>query len=175
MSETKEQIIETLKSIREAIDDEGVSYGEIYYLQTHQQDVMDYGDIMLAQWAGISEVQWNNGCLYDKDQLLEDLKTLNKVEQLQELVLDGTVYKIMLVRHFEDEYDYDDDFDGKLNDFLKHYIDNDQLDELDLGGVCITQDTSNDFEEDKFISFVELATRYKGYVEIREHKTVISI
>ena len=171
MSETKEQIIETLKSIREAIDDEGVSYGEIHYLQTHQQDVMDYGDIMLAQWAGISEVQWNNGCLYDKDPLLEDLKTLNKVEQLQELVLDGTVYKIMLVRYFEDEYD----FDGKLNDFLKHYIDNDQLDELNLGGVCIVQDTSSEFEEDKFISFVELATRYKGYVEIREHKTVISI
>ena len=81
----------------------------------------------------------------------------------------------MLVRYFEDEYDYDDDFDGKLNDFLKHYIDNDQLDELDLGGVCIMQDTSNEFEEDQFISFVELATRYKGYVEIREHKTVISI
>ena len=63
MSETKEQIIETLKSIREAIDNEGVSYGEIHYLQTHQQNVMDYGDIVLAQWAGISEVQWNNGCV----------------------------------------------------------------------------------------------------------------
>ena len=171
MSETKEQIIETLKSIKEAIDNEDVSYGEIHYLQSHQQDVMDYGDIVLAQWAGISEVQWNNGYLYDKDQLLEDLKTLNKVEQLQELVLDGTVYKITSVKYFEDEYD----FDGNLNDFLKHYIDNDQLDELDLGGVCIRQDTSNGFEEYQFISFVELATRYKGYVEIREHKTVISI
>lgn len=50
---------ETLKSIKKAIENEGVSYGEILYLQEHQDEVLKSGDIELAQWAGISERRWN--------------------------------------------------------------------------------------------------------------------
>ena len=67
MLESKEEIIETLKSIREAIEDEHVSYGEIYFLETHKQDVLDFGDIVLAQWANISEEEWNQGKLRIED------------------------------------------------------------------------------------------------------------
>ena len=111
----------------------------------------------------------------DKKQLLKDLKDLNKVEQLQELVINSTVYTITSVRYFEDEYDYDDEFNGKINDFLQYYIDNDTLEELNLAGVHVMENPNNEYEEDEFIPFIELATKYKGSVSIRAHKTVMSI
>ena len=69
--ETKEEIIATLDSIKESIENECISYGEIHYLQAHQQDVLEYGDINTAQWADISEEEWNNGELYTD--FLDDL------------------------------------------------------------------------------------------------------
>lgn len=84
--ETKEEIIATLDSIKESIENECISYGEIFYLQSHQQDVLEYGDINMAQWADISEEEWNNGELYtdfldDLDKVY-DLLTISKEEFL---------------------------------------------------------------------------------------------
>lgn len=64
--ETKEQILEQLNSIREEIEKEQVSYGEISYLNCHKQEVLDTGDILLCQWAGISEDEYNSGELFDE-------------------------------------------------------------------------------------------------------------
>lgn len=48
-----------LASIKQSIEDENVSYGEIAYLCSHQDEVKQFGDIELAQWAGITEDEWN--------------------------------------------------------------------------------------------------------------------
>ena len=84
--ETKEEIKATLDSIKESIENECISWGEIAYLQSHQQDVLDYGDIVMAQWADVSEEEWNNGELYtdfldDLDKVY-DLLILHKHEFL---------------------------------------------------------------------------------------------
>ena len=86
IEETKEEIIATLDSIKESIENERISYGEIFYLQSHQQDVLEYGDINMAQWADISEEEWNRGELYtdfldDLDKVY-DLLILHKHEFL---------------------------------------------------------------------------------------------
>lgn len=44
-----------LKKIKQAIEDENISYGEIFWLQEHQDIVKEYGDIVLAEWANIPE------------------------------------------------------------------------------------------------------------------------
>ncbi len=49
---------ERLKEIRRAIEDESASYDDIAYLNAHQEDVIESGDIVLAQWAGIPEDEW---------------------------------------------------------------------------------------------------------------------
>ena len=56
--ETKEQILEQLNNIKEEIEKESISYGEIAYLESHKQEVLETGDIVLAQWSGISEAEW---------------------------------------------------------------------------------------------------------------------
>lgn len=48
-----------LEHIRNEINKENVSYSEILYLQNHQDEVKELGDIVLAQWAGIKEEEWN--------------------------------------------------------------------------------------------------------------------
>ena len=48
-----------LREIKKSIKNENISYGEINYLQGHQNEVLKSGDIELAQWAGISESRWN--------------------------------------------------------------------------------------------------------------------
>lgn len=48
-----------LASIKKSIENENVSYGEIAYLCSHQDEVKQFGDIELAQWAGIPEDEWN--------------------------------------------------------------------------------------------------------------------
>lgn len=47
--------LKMLDSIQESIANENVSYGEILWLQSHQEEVKVFGDELLAQWAGISE------------------------------------------------------------------------------------------------------------------------
>ena len=48
-----------LNSIRKSIQKENVSYGEIAWLQDHQNEVIKSGDVELAQWAGIEEDDFN--------------------------------------------------------------------------------------------------------------------
>lgn len=57
--EAKGKIHANLRSIKNSIKKENVSWAELSYLQEHQKDVLRTGDIELAQWAGISESQWN--------------------------------------------------------------------------------------------------------------------
>lgn len=55
-----------LNQIKNNIKNECVSYGEIAYLQAHQKDVLETGDIELAEWAGIPEEEYNNYKQEDK-------------------------------------------------------------------------------------------------------------
>jgi hypothetical protein len=57
----KATIENQLAAIRESIDSETVSYGEIAELQdiAHSHPEMFAGDPVLAQWAGIPEQRWN--------------------------------------------------------------------------------------------------------------------
>ena len=49
-----------LERISKAIEnEEGISYGEISFLQNHQEEIKKMGDIVLAQWADIPEEEWN--------------------------------------------------------------------------------------------------------------------
>jgi hypothetical protein len=53
---TPEQIKERLEEIRESIQAENISYGEIAELQSYA-DYIDAGDVELRQWAGIPEFE----------------------------------------------------------------------------------------------------------------------
>ena len=52
-----------LNRIRENIELERVSTTDILYLQDHKQEVLDMGDPVLCEWAGISEQEYNKGVL----------------------------------------------------------------------------------------------------------------
>ena len=53
--------IRELKRLRKRIDNEqGISYGELFFIQEHKKEIFDMEDIVLAQWAGISEEEWNS-------------------------------------------------------------------------------------------------------------------
>ena len=175
--ETKEEIKETLISIKEAIENEGVSYGEIHYLQTHKQDVLDFGDITLAQYADITEEQWNNNSLYDKQQVLEDLLKLNStVKSRQKITIGGEEYTITGVDKFETVYDYTDEYNGDLNKFLKSIVHSCDLDFLSEAGIYVRQNqTSDEYSEGEFISFIDLVTKYKGYVTVSEYKDILEV
>lgn len=49
------KVREILAEIRQNIEAERVSWGEIAYLQAHVKAVRQYGDIVLMEWAGIPE------------------------------------------------------------------------------------------------------------------------
>ena len=54
-------IIRELKRLRKRIDNEqGISYGELFFIQEHKKEIFDMEDIVLAQWAGIPEEEWNS-------------------------------------------------------------------------------------------------------------------
>lgn len=53
-TETLESIKKQLSSIRKAIEDENVSYGEIVFLQAHVKYIPK-DDILLLEWAGVEE------------------------------------------------------------------------------------------------------------------------
>lgn len=40
-------------------NEEDLSYGEIAFLQDHQKEIYELGDIVLAEWAGIPEDVWS--------------------------------------------------------------------------------------------------------------------
>ena len=48
-----------LAEIKQSILDENISYEELLYLQNHLDEVYASNDILLAEWAGISEKDWN--------------------------------------------------------------------------------------------------------------------
>ena len=81
------EVKKELEFIKKDIEAECISQGEIAYLEEHQQDILELEDIELAQWAGITEEEWNRGYLltddeavctwcgeiYDKSELKEEL------------------------------------------------------------------------------------------------------
>lgn len=52
-----------LKSILKSIRQENISTSEILYLQEHKKEVLNTGDPILCQWAGISEQEYLKGKL----------------------------------------------------------------------------------------------------------------
>ena len=57
-TETKKELLR----INQLFEDEkGVSYSELAFLENHKQDILELGDIRLAERAGISEAEWNRG------------------------------------------------------------------------------------------------------------------
>ena len=59
----RQTVKEILTKIRAAIDAEHVSTGEIAYLQDHHREIYKSGDIILAEWSGITEENWRRfGC-----------------------------------------------------------------------------------------------------------------
>ena len=53
-------IKQELRRIKKEIEKEQVSYSEIFFLECHKAEIMKMDDILLAQWAGITEEEWNN-------------------------------------------------------------------------------------------------------------------
>ena len=54
------EIKNELLQIRKSIDNENVSYSELFFLQNHKPEILELNDIILAEWAGITENEWNN-------------------------------------------------------------------------------------------------------------------
>ena len=48
-----------LNYLREQIEKECISYGEVAELQNYHKEIYALGDVVLAEWAGISEDDWN--------------------------------------------------------------------------------------------------------------------
>jgi hypothetical protein len=55
-----ESIEDRLESIRQSIEDENISWGEIAELQSLAEHI-DPSDIVLREWAGIPEFEDENG------------------------------------------------------------------------------------------------------------------
>ncbi len=54
-----QEIKDRLEYLREQIENECISYGEIVELQS-LAEYIDEDDVVLAEWAGISEDDWQN-------------------------------------------------------------------------------------------------------------------
>lgn len=76
------EIKNELLRIKEEIEKECVSQGEIAYLESHKQEIMELGDIVLAQWAGITEAEWEEG-------ELNTCKFCNEIYEPSELNSEG--------------------------------------------------------------------------------------
>ena len=60
-------IKETLDEYAKAIEnEESLSYMDLAWLGKHRQDVLEYGDIRLCEWAGITEEEYNNNKLEEE-------------------------------------------------------------------------------------------------------------
>lgn len=53
-------IKQELRRIKKEIEKEQVNYSELFFLESHKAEIMEMDDILLAQWAGITEEEWNN-------------------------------------------------------------------------------------------------------------------
>jgi len=49
------EVREELDNIKGSIKEENVSYGELAYLESHRKEILELGDIQLAEWASIPE------------------------------------------------------------------------------------------------------------------------
>lgn len=54
------EIQKRLKYLRGEIEKERISYGEIAELQNYKKEIIKSGDVLLAEWAGIPEKEFNN-------------------------------------------------------------------------------------------------------------------
>ena len=57
------RLIDELIEIGKLIDEGHCSWGELAYLQSNKQAVLNYGDPHLCEQAGITEEEYNNGKL----------------------------------------------------------------------------------------------------------------
>ena len=57
VTELEKQLIQ----IGQRITDGTASYGDLATLQSHKREVLEMGDIQLAEQAGITEEEWNKG------------------------------------------------------------------------------------------------------------------
>ena len=81
---SKETIINKLNRIKEEImNEEGISYSEIHFLQCNKEIIMELQDIVLAQWAGITEAEWHRGELYNENIMLAGKLLLVDVQMMK--------------------------------------------------------------------------------------------
>lgn len=52
------EILEELANIKNSIKEENASWGELAYLGSHQEEILELGDIELAEWSGIPEEEY---------------------------------------------------------------------------------------------------------------------
>lgn len=64
------EVKKELETIKKNIEAECVSRGEIAYLEDHREDIMELQDIVLAQWSGITEEEFNRGYLLTDDEAI---------------------------------------------------------------------------------------------------------
>ena len=53
------QIKNRLDYLRKEIENETISQSEVAELQNYHKEIYALGDVVLAEWAGISEDDWN--------------------------------------------------------------------------------------------------------------------
>lgn len=73
------EIRKELTRIKHEIEKQRIDYSEIHFLQSNKQAVLEYGDIVLAQWADISEEEWNNQKL---NQYTLEVKEVREFEEV---------------------------------------------------------------------------------------------
>lgn len=56
----KKEIEKRLKYLRGEIEKECISYSEIAELMDYKKEILESGDVILAEWAGIPEKEFNN-------------------------------------------------------------------------------------------------------------------
>ena len=55
----EEDVFDRLEELSKSIEnEEGISYDDIVFLQSHKKEIKELGDVRLAQWAGIPEEEW---------------------------------------------------------------------------------------------------------------------
>lgn len=121
-----------LLEIKKSIENENISYAEISYLQCHKQEVLNTGDIELAQWAGITEEEWDKGELnpdlsFKEDFIKLDISSDNEYNAICVITIDDgqelaiTEYELkglkkIFTEHYAEMEDYFHDLYEKVKD-----------------------------------------------------------
>lgn len=78
-AESKEEVFEELKEIKKDLEsDKDLAMSQVVYLQSHKDEVLEFGDIELAQAANIEEEEW--------DAYLDSKVTANKAVKADSMV-----------------------------------------------------------------------------------------